>query len=181
MGSHGKKVDIDLSKGYEKNEIQLRGIILTSIALFLTCVVSFWLMWVLQNQMEEYWVEGEKQTVGPMDLKPEERLPPEPRLQGAPGFGIDDPTKGRRINLELKHPQAEWEELQKLWAEEEKNGQKVVVNGQETVVTLPIAEAKKRLLSQTKPAGEDIKKLKSETDFYFTSATSGRKPTGVKK
>lgn len=179
MGSHGKKVEIDLSKGYEKNEIQLRGIVLTTIALFLTCVVSFFLMWVLQTELENYWVQDEKKTASPMDLKSEERLPPEPRLQSAPGFGVDSP-KGR-INLELKHPQAEWEELQKLWAAEEKEGQKVIVNGKETAITLPIAEAKKQMLAQGKSAGEDVKKLKSETDIYYTTATSGRKPTGVKR
>lgn len=179
MGSHGKKVDIDLSKGYEKNEIQLKGIVLTTIALFLTCVVSFFLMWVLQNQLEDYWVQEEKKVATPMDRTSEEKLPPEPRLQAAPGFGIDSP-KGR-INLELQRPQAEWEELQKLWAIEEKEGQKVVANGKETVITLPIAEAKKQLLAQGKASGEEIKKLKSETDIYYTAATSGRKPTGVKK
>lgn len=177
MGSHGKKVEIDLSKGYEKNEIKLQGIVLTTIALFLTCVVSFFLMWVLQTELEKYWTEGEQKTASPMDLKSEERLPPEPRLQSAPGFGVDSP-KGR-INLELKHPQAEWEELQKIWATEEKEGQKVVANGKETIITLPIDEAKKQLLTQGKTAGEDAKKVKSETDIYYTSATSGRKPTGV--
>lgn len=179
MGSHGKKVDIDISKGYEKNEIKLGGIILTAVALFLTCVVSFWLMYVLQNELEKYWVEGEKQTASPMDLTSQERLPPEPRLQAAPGFGVDSP-KGR-INLELKHPQAEWEELQKLWAAEEKDGQKSIQNGQETVVTLPIEEAKKQFLAQGKSAGGDSKKIKAETDFYYTTAVSGRKPTGVKR
>lgn len=179
MGSHGKKVEIDLSKPYEKNEIGLRGIVLTTVALFLTCVVSFWLMWVLQVEMERYWADSEKQTASPMDLNSQERLPPEPRLQSAPGFGVDSP-KGR-VNLELKPPQAEWQELQKLWATEEKNGQKVVANGQETVITLPIEEAKKQMLAQSKAAGEDIKKLKSETDSYYTTAVSGRKPTGVKR
>lgn len=180
MGSHGKKVEIDLSKPYEKNEIGLRGIVLTTVALFLTCVVSFFLMWVLQTEMERYWVDEEKKIASPMDLNSQERLPPEPRLQSAPGFGVDS-QKGR-INLELKHPQAEWEELQKLWAAEEKNGQKVVVNGQETVVTLPIDEAKKQYLAtQGAKTAEDVKKLKSQTDSYYTTAVSGRKPTGVKR
>ena len=179
MAKHGKKVEIDTSKGYEKNEIGLRGIVMTTVALFLVCVVSFFLMWVLQNELEKFWVAEEQQKVSPMDLTQEERLPPEPRLQAAPGFGIDGP-KGR-INLELMHPQAEWEQLQKIWAAEEVEGQKVMQNGQEVVVTLPLAEAKKRMLTQVKPGGEDIKKLKSETDFYYTTATSGRKPTGVRK
>lgn len=181
MGSHGKKVNIDLSKGYEKNEIQLRGIVLTTIALFLTCVVSFFLMWVLQNELEKYWVDAEKQTASPMDLTSQERLPPEPRLQAAPGFGVDDPKKGR-INLELKHPQAEWEELQRIWATQEKEGQKVIQDGKEIVVTLPIEEAKKQLLTQgLKSGGTDIKQMKVETDLMFTTSTSGRKSAGIRR
>jgi len=176
MGSHGKKVDIDLSKGYEKNEIQLRGIIITTIALFLTCVVSFWLMYVLQNELEEYWTESEKRTANPMALGSEDKLPPEPRLQSGPGFGLDSP-KGR-INLELKHPQAEWEELQKLWAQEAAEGQKIVQNGQETIITLPLEEAKKRLLEQGSVktvAPDQGKAAVDEANAYQSGASSGRR------
>jgi hypothetical protein len=175
MGSHGKKVEIDVSKGYEKNEIQLRGIIVTVIALFLTCVVSFWLMYVLQNEMERYWADSEKQNASPMSLDSKDKLPPEPRLQSAPGFGVDSP-KGR-INLELKHPQAEWEELQKIWNKEAEEGQKVVANGQETIVTLPIEAAKKRLLEEgvKTVAPEQGKAAFEEAKAYTSEASAGRK------
>lgn len=177
MGSHGKKVEIDVSKGYEKNEIQLRGIIITVIALFLTCVVAFWLMYVLQTEAEKYITETEAQAKSPMDLASKDKLPPEPRLQSAPGFGVDSP-KGR-INLELKNPQAEWQELQKIWADEAENGQKVIENGKETIVTLPIAEAKKRLLAEgvkSAPAPEGKNQVE-EANAYFSSASAGRKTT----
>jgi hypothetical protein len=181
MGSHGKKVEIDLSKPYEKNEIQLRGIVVTTVALFITCIVSFWLMWVLQGYMEDSWAESDRQNASPMALKPEEKLPPEPRLQAAPGFGVDSPNG--RINLELKHPQAEWQELQKIWAKEEKEGQKVVKDGKETVVTLPIAEAKKKLLEEgiKTVAAEDGKKNQTEADSYQTGANSGRAALAKRK
>jgi hypothetical protein len=171
MGSHGKKVEIDLSKGYEKNDIELKGIIITVIALFITCVVSFWLMWVLQGYMEDSWAEADKKNASPLGLKPEEKLPPEPRLQAAPGFGVDSPNG--RINLELKHPQAEYEELQKIWAKEEAEGQKVVKDGKETIITLPIAEAKKKLLEQGVKATTDAKGL-DEAVVYYSGASSGR-------
>lgn len=176
MASHGKKVEIDLSKGYEKNDIELKGIIITVIALFLTCVVSFWLMYVLQTQAEDYILQSEKQNANPMALNEKERLPPEPRLQAAPGFGVDSPTKGR-INLELKHPQAEWQELQKMWAEEAEHGQKLVKDGKETIITLPIAEAKKQLLAEgvkSAPAVEG-KNPVEEANAYVSSASAGRK------
>ncbi len=181
MGSHGKKVEIDLSKGYEKNEIQLGGIITTVVALFIACVISFWLMWVLQSYMEASWAETDKQNVSPLALKPEEKLPPEPRLQGAPGFGVDSPTG--RLNLELKRPQAEMEELQKIWAKEEKEGQKVIKDGKETVITMPIAEAKKKLLEEgvKAVAAENGKKVLDETDSYHTGANSGRSALAKRK
>ena len=174
MGSHGKKVEIDVSKGYEKNEIQLGGIVITVVALFLTCVVSFWLMYVLQNEMEKYWADSEKETARPMSLKAEEKLPPEPRLQSAPGFGIDSP-KGR-INLELKHPQAEREELEKIWTKEAEEGQKIVHDGKETIITLPLQEAKKRLLDEgvKTVALEQGKAALDEANTYATSASAGR-------
>jgi hypothetical protein len=175
MGSHRKKVEIDVSKGYEKNEIQLRGIIMTTVALFLTCVVSFWLMYVLQNELEDYWKKSEAKTVNPMVLKSEDKLPPVPRLQSAPGFGVDSPQG--RLNLELKHPQAEWEELQKIWAKETEEGQKVVQNGQETIVTLPIEEAKKRLLAEgvKTVAPEQANAAIEEANAYLSGASAGRK------
>lgn len=175
MAGHGKKKEIDLSKGYEKNEIQLRGIIITTVVLFLTCVVSFFLMWLLQREAERYITDNEKQNANPMAMKSQDKLPPEPRLQGAPGFGVDSP-KGR-INLELKHPQAEWQELQKIWNEEAKNGQKVNQNGKETVVTLPIEEAKKRLLAEgvKTVAAEQGKTSFEEANAYMSAASAGRK------
>ncbi len=181
MANHGNKKEIDVSKGYEKNEIKLGGIVITTVVLFITCVVSFFLMWVLQGYMEQAWLEADKQNARPMDLKPEEKLPPEPRLQAAPGFGVDGP-KGR-INLELKHPQAEWEELQKIWADQEQNGQKIVANGKETVVTLPLADAKKRLLEEgvKTVSAEDGKKNFDENTSLYSSASSGRMASEKRK
>ncbi len=173
MASHGKK-EIDLSKGYEKNEIQLRGIIMTTVCLFLTCVVSFFLMWVLQNEMEKSWVSADKENAKPMGLKPEDKLPPEPRLQVGPGFGIDGPNG--RVNLELKAPQSEWRELQEIWAKQETDGQKVIENGKETAVTLPIEEAKKKLLAEgvKSVSAQDGEKNMTETNGFYSSASAGR-------
>jgi hypothetical protein len=183
MGNHGKKIEVDTSKGYEKNDIELRGIVLTVVALFITCVLAFWLMYILQVQMDKAWEESDKKDASPMAMKPEEKLPPEPRLQGAPGFGVDGP-KGR-INLELKDPRSEMWELQKIWAEEEKNGQKIDVmkdgkpTGEVKIVTLPIAEAKKQLLAQgiKTISAEDGKKNAEESIKIYSSSSSGRTAT----
>lgn len=173
MASHKNK-EIDLSKHYEKNEIQLRPILLTVVFLFLTCAVSFFLMWVLQGKMEKWWGLSDTENASPMGLKPEEKLPPEPRLQAAPGFGVDGP--GGRVNLELRPPQAEWQALQEIWADQEKNGQKVIQNGKETAVTLPIEDAKKKLLGEgvKTVSAEDSEKNMKETNGYYSSASAGR-------
>jgi hypothetical protein len=183
MGNHGNKVEIDTSKGYQKNEIQLGGIVITTVALILVSAVAFFLMWILQARMDSVWTEADKANASPIGLKPDEKLPPEPRLQSAPGFGVDSPNG--RINLELKNPQAEWEELKKLWAKEEKEGQKAIdpKTKEEKTVTMPIAEAKKKLLEQNVKAvsAEDGKKnLESANDFY-SSASSGRMASEVRR
>ena len=177
MAKHGKKTEIDLSKGYEKNEIQIGGIVVTGIFLVITCVVAFWLMWYLQTKYEEIWTAADKQNTLPMALNESEKLPPEPRLQGAPGFGVDSP-KGR-INLELKDPRSEWWELQKIWKTQAEDGQKVVANGQETIITLPIEAAKERLLQEgVKTVAEtDAKKNFDENSTLYSGASAGRVAT----
>jgi hypothetical protein len=175
--AHVKKTEIDLSRGYEKNEIQLRGIIITSVFLIATCVVAFGLMWYLQRKMEEAWAASDKQNASPMGLNETEKLPPEPRLQAAPGFGVDGPNG--RANLELKPPQAEWQELQKIWTDQAEHGQKVVENGKETIVTMPIEAAKEQLLKEgVKTVAEaDAKKNFDDNSAIFSSASAGRVAT----
>ena len=97
MAKHEKSF-VDFDKPYEKNLIGLRGIIIFTVGLFFLIVITFALMWVLEVQMEDYAVET-KDTRNPMIMNQQERLPPEPRLQSAPGFGVQG--QNDRINLEL--------------------------------------------------------------------------------
>jgi hypothetical protein len=143
MAKHEKSF-VDFDKPYEQNLIGLRGIIIFGIGLFILIVVTFGLMWVLQDQMEKYAAET-KDTKSPMMMNDREQLPPEPRLQSAPGFGVD--SVNGRTNLELNEPQAEWRVLQGQWKSELENGQKDAKSG--TIVTLPIDEAKKKFLEQS--------------------------------
>jgi hypothetical protein len=142
------------NKTYEENDIKLRGILGFGFFLLALILVTFALMWILQYQILKPQFD-ENNKAGPMALKPEEKLPPEPRIQAAPGFGVDGPDG--RINLELKHPQAEMEEMRKIWGDIEKNGQKKKgADGKDTgeYVVLPMDEAKKRVLSEV---GKSIK------------------------
>lgn len=143
MAKH-EETYVDFDQPYEANIIGMRGIIYFAVGLFLLIVVTFGLMYVLQNVMEQDAVEN-KSSTNPMQLSKTEALPPEPRLQSAPGFGVDGPNG--RVNLELAAPQAEYWELEKQWNKVLAEGQKDAKTG--TVITLPISEAKKKLLEQS--------------------------------
>jgi len=161
----------DFDKAYEGNEIGLRGIFGFAIGLFLLIVVTFGLMWAFLNVLKDYSEENAGQ-VNPMQMSDKEKLPPEPRLQAAPGFGVDSP-KGR-VNLELMAPQNEMWELQKQYAEMWKNGEKDAKTGM--VMMLPIEEAKAKLISQNVKAksGEEAEKILKASRKFVSDASSGR-------
>jgi hypothetical protein len=176
MAKH-EETYVDFDKPYESNIIGLRGIIYFAVGLFLLIVVTFGLMWFLQNVMEQEALKT-KSSDNPMQMSKEEALPPEPRLQAAPGFGVDSPNG--RVSLELKPPQSEYRELQKQWKNLWENGQKAVdKNGNETVVTLPMNEAKDKLLQQSagaqKSESEDNTFMQSRT--LVSDASAGRTST----
>src|SRR6478609_7436773 len=99
MGStRHEKSFVDFDKPYEQNIVGLKGIVYFGIGLFLLIVITFGLMWSLMNVLSDSFAE-DKRGNNPMAMTDKERLPPEPRLQLAPGFGIDSPDG--RVNLEL--------------------------------------------------------------------------------
>src|SRR4051812_26935090 len=109
----------DLNKPYEDNEIGLKGILGFAIGLVLLIVITFGLMWALLNVMKDYHKES-SDPPNPMAMSEKEKLPPEPRLQLAPGFGVVS-EKGR-VNLELMPPGAEYLEVRKEWEATWKHG-----------------------------------------------------------
>ena len=127
---------------YEKDRIELRGIAFFMLGLVLLIGVTFGLMALLQRVMESQ-AATEKDAQSPMMLSREENLPPEPRLQAAPGFKVER-EDGKVVNLELREPQSEYRELMKSWKEVWSNGRKDPKTG--TVITLSNEEAKKRVL-----------------------------------
>jgi hypothetical protein len=107
-----------------------------------------------------------------MKMSERERLPPEPRLQLAPGFGVE--SQDGRVNMELGAPQAEYIELHKQWQQLWEHGVKDAKTG--TVVAMPIEEAKARLIGQnvkakTGPAAEEVL---NNSRTYFSDSSSGR-------
>ncbi len=161
----------DFEKAYEGNEIGVKGIFGFAIFLFLLIVITFGLMWALLNVLQDY----SKETAGsvnPMQMNEREKLPPEPRLQAAPGFGVD--SKTGRVNLELMAPQSEYRELHKQWEDQWKNGQKDVKTGMVTM--MPVEEAKERLLSQNVKAksGAVADSIMKDSHKFISDASSGR-------
>ena len=169
-----EKTFVDYERTYETNLIGLRGIIYFAIGLFLLIVITFGLMYFLQNVMEDQARETKDQK-NPMMMTDRERLPPEPRLQAAPGFGVES-EKGR-VNLELRAPQSEYWELERQWETQWANGQKDPKTG--TVITLPIEEAKQKLLQQNVKVrtGEQAQKALDQSQRIVSYSSAGRTAT----
>lgn len=169
---------VDLNIPYEQNEIQLKGIFGFAIGLFLLIVVTFGLMWALLNVLKDYSVENAGPQ-NPLAMSDKERLPPEPRLQLAPGFGVES-EKGF-VKMELGQPQDEYRELRKQWDELLKHGQKDPKTG--AVTMMPIQEAKDKLLGLNvkAKAGADADKVFKESRVYFSDASSGRVATETRR
>jgi hypothetical protein len=82
--SHIKNIDVT----HEESDVYISGIAKFVVGLFALIVMSFILMWGMFRVLESRPVTGEKPR-SPMALSDKERLPPEPRLQSAPGFAED--------------------------------------------------------------------------------------------
>ena len=175
MGStKHEKSFVDFEQPYEQNVIGLKGIFYFGIGLFLLIVITFALMWAMLNVLEDD-AKTDKGVSGPLALSETERLPPEPRLQGAPGFGVESPDG--RVNMELGAPQAEYWELKKQWEKTWKQGVKDSKTG--AVSALPIDMAKDRFLEQATKArsGTEAEQAAMRSEFYFSDASSGRRAT----
>jgi len=172
MSSKGQRDElVDLNKPYEENEVQLKGIIGFGIGLFLLIVITFALMAALINVLRQYRQESDG-PASPMVMSEKERLPPEPRLQLAPGFGVES-EKGP-INMELGQPSDEYREIRKETLEMWEHGVKDPKTG--AVVMLPIEEAKEKLLAQNLKAKTDPQaaELYEKSHLIISDASSGR-------
>lgn len=173
-----EKSFVDFEQPYEQNLIGLKGILYFGIGLFLLIVITFGLMWVFLAKMDEEF-KTEKASTNPMAMTEKERLPAEPRLQLAPGFGME--SKNGWVNMELKAPQAEYWEYKKQAEDIWEHGQKDPRTG--TVIALPIEEAKARLIEQKVKAksGEAAEKAYKGSKMLVSDSTSGRRATETRR
>jgi len=180
MAKHEKSF-VDFDKPYETNIIGLRGIVYFSIGLFLLIVVTFGLMWFLQNVMEDEAMKGDTLNKKPMQMSARENLPPEPRLQAAPGFGVEGAEGQGRVNLELAAPQSEYRELERQWTELWNEGQKDEKTG--VVVTLPMEEAKEKFLQSNARANnsEEGQNILRDSQSIVSEASAGRTASIIRR
>lgn len=162
---------VALDRPYEENEIGLRGIIGFAVGLFLLIVVTFGLMWLLLGTLKDYSKEN-ADPVNPMAMSEKEHLPPEPRLQLAPGFGVDSDTG--RVNMELLAPQAEYREMRKQWEQIWEHGRKDEKTGMMSI--MPIEMAKEKFLAQNVKArsGAEAEEFYKHSHDFISDSSAGR-------
>jgi hypothetical protein len=162
--SHVQNPDV----AHEESDVNVKAILQFVGGLLVFGIIVSVLMVLLYNYFESREAKLEAaRPAGPMAFKENEKMPAEPRLQVAPGFGVQiekntpvDPKeigkighydeKTGRISLELNKPQSEMEVLNKIWDEQLKKGTLDPATGK--TVGLSIEEAKKQLLEKNLPA-----------------------------
>ena len=179
----GKKkvlTPVDLDKAYEDNTVGLKGILWFGGGLLALIVVTFALMAFFLGEMRNFATsERAKETVNPQQQTEREKLPVEPRLQSAPGFGVQS-DKGW-VNLELREPQAEYREMRKQWDELREKGRTDPKTG--TVTAIPIDQAKERFLESSPKAasGPQAEELYKKSRMFVSDASSGREASETRR
>lgn len=161
----------ELDKAYEENEIGLKGIVYFGVGLLALILITFVLMWAFLYKLKDFATEN-ADPANPMAMTEKERLPPEPRLQAAPGFGVD--SENGRVNLELMAPQSEYREVKREWDELRAKGRKDPKTGMVTM--LPIEEAMTKFLASNAKAksGADAEKAFVDSHKMISDSSAGR-------
>ncbi|HKO61166.1 MAG TPA: hypothetical protein VJV03_08415 [Pyrinomonadaceae bacterium] len=107
--SYIKNVDVT----HEASDVSVGGLLKFVLALSVMTAMVALLMWGLFRFFNQQEIKRETPK-GPMAMTEAERLPPEPRLQSAKGFGVKL-EDGEWVPLELSEPQAEFRVLREQW------------------------------------------------------------------
>ena len=126
---------------HETSDISVRGVLTFVVVLTIAAIAIHLGVAVLYNFFNAQ--EAKQPGPGPMAFRPEERLPPEPRLQASKGFGVEL-ENGQRVGLELSQPQDEYRVLRKQWQENLNTGLK---DQSGNVVGMPINAAIDKIAS----------------------------------
>jgi len=156
---------------HETSDVNVRGVLTFVVVLTIATIavaIGIWLLFGFFNQQEA----KEQPQKGPMALTSKDRLPPEPRLQSAPGFEVTLES-GQKVNLERSAPQSEYRALRLQWEENLRTGLK---DRSGKVVGMPIEDAMKKIVSEGLPSNVKSPggKLQDYAISIPTAASSGR-------
>jgi hypothetical protein len=140
--SHIRNVEVT----HERSDVSVRGVLTFVLALTIAGIAIHLGVWVMFKYFSAQ--EAKEPGPGPMALKEGERLPPEPRLQAAPGFRIVL-ENGQEIGLGKAAPQTEYRLLRQQWDENLKTGLK---DSTGKVVGMPIEAAIEKIGSEGLPS-----------------------------
>lgn len=169
--SHVRNVDVT----HEVSDVNVPAILKFVGGLVVMTIAVYLLMYLLFGFFNAKEIKKEGASpAGPMVMTEQEKLPPEPRLQSAPGFGVKL-ENGQSVNLENREPQAEYHVLREQWDRVLKEGAK---DQSGRTVGLPIDQAMQKVLegqglpSRRQESGTDEKK--DSAISAPTAASSGR-------
>lgn len=145
--SYIKNVDVT----HEVSDVYVSGIAKFVVGLSILMIASFLLMWGMFRVFDARINEPKR---SPMALSDKERLPPEPRLQGAPGFGeglerTATTGPGAVAGNQPKSPVWEIDAVRKQWNDVLEHGP---IDKDGKRYGLPIERAKEEILKQGLPA-----------------------------
>jgi hypothetical protein len=169
--SYIKNLDVT----HEASDVSVSGIAKFVLGLTVLGVVVFVSMWGLFRFLDTQ-EEEKAPKPGPMAMSPQERLPPDPRLQAAPGFGVKL-ENGEWVPLEKREPEAEYRVLREQWERDLKCSMEPESNIRAGCV--PIDQAMQKVLglpSRVKTIPEEGPGWRAE-DYGIdppTAASSGR-------
>lgn len=169
-----------IEQGYQPDDVSVGtlGKFLVGLAIFMG--ISFVLMYGLYRFLEAQAAASDREVASPTAYSDQEiaagkNLPPEPRLQAAPGFGVTT-FDGKRLNLETQAPQSEYWALEKEWDKVLAEGMKHSDGTKETVIMMPIEEGKKAFLAKQPPV-RDVTNIADPAGAMMPTETSaGRVP-----
>ena len=168
--SHIKNVDVT----HETSDVNVPALLKFVLALTIMTAVAFVLMLFLFRFINTQ--EGNKEPpAGPMAMSEQESLPPEPRLQSAPGFAADLASSvGDADSKKPRDPLWEIRVLREQWERELREGAK---DQSGRTLGMPIDAAMRQFVaeqsakasaSQSPPGGNGY------GDLLPTAASSGR-------
>jgi hypothetical protein len=160
---------------HEASDVNIGGILtfVVVLSVMLVAVTAGLILLFNYYNAEELTKESESKP-GPMAMKREERLPPEPRPQAAPGFGVKL-ENGEWVKLENSPPETEYQIVRKQWDQVLRDGRKDQAGN---LIGMPIDQAMKQITSPgalpIKPMMNAPNKLEDYAIAAPTAASSGR-------